>query len=271
MFKIMLLVITALLSIQCQSQTEATKERKIHQEQIIQEHVYSCADKINYFINMKEYQECLDAGLKKDSTIAYLWQQKAMPFYKTKKYKEGKPLLDKAVQYDEKRWLSYRGFMKCIFSKDYKGSIEDFEKCIRNWGDSYEMDHTYSFYIGLSYLQLNEFKKAENYLKRTIEKQKKKFNEAHHLDLFYYAIAKYEQKNYDVAVKTFDEVLSQYPEFSDAIYYKALCFYRLNKSVEEYQDLIKQSEEFAKRGYTINEDNVIYEQYPYQIKWKNNF
>nr|WP_317632346.1 tetratricopeptide repeat protein [uncultured Flavobacterium sp.] len=268
MFRIILLFITTLLSVQCQSQTETEEEKKVRQEQIIQEYVYDCADKINYFLMMKEYQACLDAGIKKDSTIAYLWQQKAMPYFKVKKYEVGMEYIDKAVKCDAKRYLPYRAFIKCVFAKTYKAAIKDFEECIANWGDSYEMDHTYSFYIGLSYLQLNEFKKAENYFKQTIEKQKAMFKEAHHLDLFYYAITKYEQENYDDAVKIFDEVLNQYPEFSDAIYYKALCFYKLNKRVDEYQNLISQAEEFAKRGYTINEDNAVYEQYPYQVKWK---
>lgn len=268
MHKPLILFITTLFITQCQSQTETAEEKKVRQKQIIQEHVYDCADKINYLFYMKEYQDCLDKGLEKDSTIAYLWQQKAMPYYKVKKYELGKPLLDKAVEYDGKRWLSYRGFMKCIFSKDYKGAIKDFEECIANWGDSYEMDHTYSFYIGLSYLQLNEFEKAEQYFKQTIEDQKKKFNEAHHLDLFYYGIVKYEQKKYNESVKIFDEALSQYPEFSDVIYYKALCFYKLNRPMEEYQDLINQAKEFAEKGYTINEDNAVYESYPYQVKWE---
>lgn len=262
------LIIFCFIFIQCQSQNSETQNKKALQEAIIKEHVYECAHKINYTIMMKEYQDCLDAGLKKDSTIAYLWQQKAMPYYKAKKYEVGKPFLDKAVQYDEKRWLSYRGFMKCIFSKDYKQAIKDFEKCIANWGDGYEMDHTYSFYIGLSYLQLNEFEKAAQYFQNTISDQKKRFKQAHHLDLFYYGIVKYEQKKYTEALHIFDETLNQYPEFSDAIYYKALCFYKLNKPVEEYQNLINQAEEFAKKGYTINEDNAIYESYPYQVRWK---
>lgn len=270
MFRIILLFITALLSVQCQSQTETEEEKKVRQEQIIQEYVYDCADKINYFLMMKEYQACLDAGIKKDSTIAYLWQQKAMPYFKVKKYEVGMEYIDKAVKYDAKRYLPYRAFIKCVFAKTYKAAIKDFEECIANWGDSYEMDHTYSFYIGLSYLQLNEFEKAEEYFKHTIAEQKKMFGEteAHHLDLFYYAITEYELEKYDEAISLFDEAIGQYPQFSDAIYYKALCLFRQNKSSEEVGGLINQAEEFAKKGYTINEDNAVYEPYPYQVKWK---
>src|SRR5690606_41476203 len=88
------------------------------------------------------------------------------------KYEVGMEYIDKAVKYDAKRYLPYRAFIKCVFAKTYKAAIKDFEECIANWGDSYEMDHTYSFYIGLSYLQLNEFEKAEEYFKHTIAEQK---------------------------------------------------------------------------------------------------
>ena len=141
----LILFIASFISIQCQSQTNSAHDKKNRQEAIIKEHVYDCAVKINYTVMMKEYQDCLDAGLKKDSTIAYLWQQKAMPYFKAKKYNVGMPLVDKAVQYDEKRWQDYRAFIKCIFAKTYKEAIVDFEDCIKKFGNQYVQDHSYAF------------------------------------------------------------------------------------------------------------------------------
>ncbi len=269
MLKLVFLSSIVLLTTQCNSQTETTKDKEARQKQIIQEHVYDCADKINYLLMMKEYQACLDAGLKKDATIAYLWQQKAMPYFKVKKYEVGMEYLDQAVKYDKKRYLPYRAFIKCIFAKTYRDAIIDFEECIANWGDNYEMDHTYSFYIGLSYLQLNEFKKAEQYFQKTIEDQQKMFgkDEVHHLDLFYQGITKYELGKYEKAITLFNAAIDYYPTFSDAIYYKALCYHKLNKPTQETKKLIAQAEEYAKNGFTINEDNAIYEPYPYQVRW----
>ena len=260
------LSITLLFSLQCQSQTETAEIRKTRQEAIIKEHVYDCADKINYTIMMKEYQDCLDAGLKRDSTIAYLWQQKAMPYFKAKKYTVGMSLVDKAVQYDEKRWLDYRAFIKCIFAKTYKEAIVDFEACIKKFGNQYVQDHTYAFYIGISYLQLNEFEKAETIFKTDIEDQSKRFGEGHYLDLFYYGISKYEQQKWEEAIIEFDKSLKQYPEFSDVQYYKAICLARLGKK-EESSLLLAKAKKDASAGYTINEDNAVYETYPYKVRW----
>ena len=51
------------------------------QEKIIDEYLTNCAEKYNYNTRMQDWQDCLDQGLKKDNTIAYLWQQKAMPYF----------------------------------------------------------------------------------------------------------------------------------------------------------------------------------------------
>lgn len=265
----LLIILFSFCFINCQSQVkkdESSEEKKTRQEAIIKEHVYDCADKTNYTTQMYKYQNCLDAGIKKDSTIAYLWQQKAMPYFKARKYEVGMPLLDKAVLLDEKRWLAYRGFIKCIFSKNYKEAIKDFEVCIEKYTNSYEMDHTYAFYIGLSYLQLNEFKKAESVFKKDIEEQQNKFKEAHYLDLFYYGISKYEQQKWQEAIDEFDKSLKQYPQFSDVELYKAICLAKLDIK-EEASLLLKKAKKDAETGYTINEDNAIYETYPYKVRW----
>ena len=246
--------------------SNASKEVQEKQELIVKEHLNDCAQQYDYRILMSERQKCLDAGLAKDSTIAYLWQQKAMPLFKMRKYEAGMVFLDKAVKYDERRWLDYRAFIKCIFAKTYKEAIVDFEDCIKKFGNSYVQDHTYAFYIGISYLQLNEFKKAEAIFKTDIEDQAKRFGEGHYLDLFYYGISKYEQQKWEEAIVEFDKSLKQYPEFSDVQYYKAICLARLGKK-EESGLLLAKAKKDATAGYTINEDNAVYETYPYKVRW----
>ena len=225
---------------------------------------FKCAG--SFEIYSSEVRNCLDIAITKDSTIAYLWQQKAMPLFKMRKYEIGMPFIDKAVQYDEKRWLDYRAFIKCVFAKTYKEAIIDFEDCIKKFGNSYVQDHTYAFYIGISYLQLNEFEKAEIIFKTDIEDQAKRFGEGHYLDLFYYGISKYEQQKWEEAIVEFDKSLKQYPEFSDVQYYKAICLARIGKK-EESSLLLAKAKKDATAGYTINEDNAVYETYPYKVRW----
>lgn len=244
----------------------AQEDKKKQQEEIIQEYLTNCAENFNYIIQMSERQACLDEGLKIDSTIAYLWQQKAMPYFKARKYEVGMTFLDKAVQYNPERWQPYRGFMKCIFSKSYKDAIIDLEDCKKKFGNGYVMDHTYDFYIALSYLQLNEYAKAETILQKCVDEMYKNRQQLeHHTAYFYLGIAKYELKKFEEAIIIFDKALKIYPNFSDVKFYKAVCLSLLMKK-DEATDLFKEVREDFKLGYKLNEDNVIYELYPYQLQ-----
>jgi tetratricopeptide (TPR) repeat protein len=263
-FKLLLL----LLVTNCLGQTndDFQIEKKIRQEAIIKESLENGAWKHMMF--SKQWQDEIDAGLKKDSTVAYLWQQKAMPLFKLRKYEIGMPFIDKAVLYDAQRWQPYRAFIKCIFAKTYKDAIIDFEDCIEKYGNGYEMDHTYSFYIGLCYLQLNEYKKAEKLFKEYIDDI---FNNRQGLEhptaLFYYGISIYEQERWQDAILEFDRALKIYPNFSDVKFYKAMCLVRLEK-MDEANILLEEGKKDIESGFTINEDNTIYEKYPYQVIWK---
>ena len=216
----------------------------------------------------QEWQNEIDKGLEVDSTLAYFWQQKAMPLFKQSKYEIGMTFIDKAVKYNPERWQNYRAFIKCIFSKQYKDAINDFQDYQETYGYGFVMDHSYDFYIALSYLQLNEFEEAEKLFekdyKRTLDKKGEDW--LHHLDLFYYGISKYELKKYDEALVLFDQALARYPQFSDVQYYKAKILYKLGKP-EEADSVYKSAKEYARKGFSINEDNVVYERYPYQIRW----
>lgn len=273
--KICISIILLITTLNCFGQNnDSLSANKNRQDAIIEEYVTNCADKYNYNFQMTEWQNCLDEGLKKDSTIAYLWQQKAMPYFKARKYEVGMRYIDKAVQYDRVRWQSYRAFIKCIFAKTYKESILDFEDCIKRFGNGYVMDHTYSFYIGLCYLQLNEYDKAEKLFKDYNEEIFKNRQELQHpTALFYYGISKYEQKKWEEAIVEFDKALKIYPNFSESKYYKALCLGRLSKNTKDEAlkiqalQLVNEAKKDYENGMKLNEDNTIYETYPYQIKW----
>lgn len=216
---------------------------------------------------MLEWQHCLDHGLEKDPTIAYLWQQKAMPYFKERKYEVGMEHLNNAVLYDPERWQPYRAFIKCIFAKTYREAIADFEECKTKFGNTYVMDHTLDFYIGLCYLQLNDFGRAEALFKAYIDDIFANRQQLEHpTALFYYGISKMEQAKWDAAITEFDKALKIYPNLSDAKYYKALCLMRQGK-MEFAEPLFNEARGDAGKGYTINEDNTVYETYPYQVVW----
>lgn len=232
---------------------------------VTEKYLTNGAHKYNYF--SREWQIYLDSAIQMNPTVAYYYQQKAMPLFKQRKYETGMPFLNKAVQLDSLQYIDYQAFMKCIFSKDYSGAIKDFSLSKKIKGEfAHVMDHSYDFYTGLCYLQLNDFKKAVDHITRSIDYTKKTSGNSwvHYLDLFYLGIAYMELQNYQEAIKFFDQSLAVYTNFSDAEYYKAFSVAKLAK-FDAATELLKQSAAHFKQGYTINEDNVYYEKYPYQV------
>jgi tetratricopeptide (TPR) repeat protein len=128
------------------------------------------------------------------------------------------------------------------------------------------MDHPYYFYLSLCYLQLNKFDSANEYMTRCIteERSKRSDGSVHYLHYFYYGLIQCELKHYDKAVTYFDSCLQIAPHIPDVQYYKALCLNH-DKKKDEALALLKEAHQNMKLGYTINEDNAIYEQYPYQV------
>ena len=244
----------------------AQEGKNKEQEKIIEAFLTNCAQKYNYTIQMTEWQQCIDNGISKDSTIAYLWQQKAMPYFKARKYEIAMPFLDKAVKYNAERWQPYRRFMKCIFTKSYKDAIADLEDCKKKFGNQYVMDHTYDFYIAISYLQLNEYQKAETILQSYVDEIYKNRDKLEHPTAYFYlGIAKYELKKFDEAIAIYDKALKVYPNFSDVKYHKAICLMLTGKK-EEAKEMLSQAKDDFKKGYKLNEDNTYYETYPYQLQ-----
>ncbi len=237
----------------------------------------SQADSIRIIHYLEKVNTCRLFSIKRqyylDSVLvivpwwAEMWQQKAMPSFKQRKYEIGMSYLDSAVKYDDQthHFLEYRAFIKCIFQKTYNSSLIDFETLKKMHPNNYVMDHPYDFYISLCYLQLNNFDAAQTALKNCIESEQKTNNgRVNQLHWFYLGIIYYEKENYVKSLEYLNKCIEIYTNFSDAKYYKALCLEYLNLYSEAYKILIEAKNNFAD-GYTINQGNTPYERYPYQI------
>jgi tetratricopeptide (TPR) repeat protein len=255
------------LEIKAQSVSSDIKKK---QEAIIEKYITNGAKTTNY--TTKEYQEWVDKGLKEDSTIAYLWQQKAMPYWKRRKYIIAQKYFDKAVLYDRERYLSRGMYLKTIFTKDYKSALADFEAYKKEFKTMrYENDHPLELYAAFCYLGLNEFDKALAVFKPCYEELEKQRSEEwlHFLDKFYLGIIYYELGNFKEAIVFFDRSLKLYPTFSDAQYWKGMAMMYLGDKKEGYA-LMQEGKKNFKKKNTFNEDGTIYELFPYQITWEWN-
>lgn len=211
-----------------------------------------------------KHQKNLDKLLEFMPNEAYLWQQKAMPLFKQRKYELGMQYLDKAVALDKtNHYREYRAFIKCVFQKNYKEALQEFQDLSKVREDGIVMDHFYSFWMALCYLQLNDFEQAKLSLDKTIA-----FGKEHSIsnpyEFFYQGIVAFETGKYQDAIAYFDQSLKEYPNFSDTKYYKAIALVKVNR-LEEGRQLLTESKTDFKNGYTFNEGNSLYEAFPYQV------
>ncbi len=219
-------------------------------------------------ISSKEYGRCIDSALALSPHDAYLWQQRGMPYFKQMKYQEGMPYIDSAVKYDSADDLPYRAFLKCIFQKDYFGATEDFTILQHDHPNAGVMDHEFNFYLGLCSLQLSHYERADELFSTCLVNDRAVGgNWVHPLHLFYLGIARYEEGQYSQAIISFDSALMVYPHFSDAEYYKGACLEAIGQHDASLSMRSESKDDFMD-GYTINEDNAVYERYPYQVEKK---
>lgn len=260
----LLIILLMVSSTSIIAQTNIEKQAK--QDSLIEKYLKKGAYQYHYLLH--GWQDWIDIGLEEDSTIAYLWEMKALPYWKTQKYELALECYKKAIQYNRARNLGRQGYMRCIFQKNYKEAILDMEMAEKEFGYGYQNDHSYQFYIALCHLQLHNFKKAEQILLVDFEKTAKARGEnwIHYLDLFYMGIIQYELRDYDKAITYFDKAITEYSQFSDAKYYKGLCYLLKGKRIEAKELMIEAKANFAK-GFSINEDDSFYEQYPYKVNW----
>ena len=221
-----------------------------------------------YSYNSNEWQQYCDSLIAICPNIARAYQLKAIPYIKFADYAKAFPLEDKAVELEPKNYTAYRGFLKCIFTKDYEGAIFDFKKAQQLTPNSYEMDHTYLFYEGLCNLELGNYSLAEENFKKDILIQTGgdtgRQNKIHFNTFLYLGLVYYEMNQHEKAKDNLQKCIAIYKEHPVANFYLAMLYKRENdiELKNKYLQIAKQAKE---KGYNINEDNIYYAYYPHQV------
>ena len=237
---------------------------KAYQDTLVARYLDRGAHRISY-LSPRWGQYC-DSLIAACPNIAYAYQQKAMPLIKCGDYAKAFPLVNKAVELDANRWLAYRGFLKCIFTKDYTGAIADFRRVAQLKPNGREMDHTYAFFEGACELELGHYQRAEAAFAHDIALQRGSDGQGqiHFNTLLYAGVVAARLQQYAPAQACLHQCLQAYPQHPEANYYLALTYQAQGRSA-----LARQHLEAAQRaligGYRLNEDNMFYANYPEQV------
>ena len=221
-----------------------------------------------YGLYSAQIQGSADTALLIDPTQDEIWRERAIPYLKNGDFETWVKYINKAVEFNPKKWLPYRAFCRLVFMKDYDKALKDFEMAEKHNKNAieYVMDHTYDFYKGLCYLETNRLDLAKKHFQKSVDYQLKERGEAwtHYVDLFYLGTVNRLMNDNSRALHYLDMTLKLYAQFPDANYYKALILKSLNRPTEALDHLFM-AQKSMKQGYRMNEDNEIYANYPLQI------
>lgn len=238
--------------------------RQAYRDSLVARYIEQGAEKISY--NDPRWSQYCDSLIAVCPNIAIDYQHKAVPLVKDGNWEKAFALEDQAVALDPQVWLPYRGFLKVIKTKDYAGGLADFQLAGRRSPNGREMDHTYPFFEGLCYLKMGDYARAEQALQRDRALQKSSIAEAdiHFNSLFYAGVLYWKMGRYALAGQYLRRCLHQYAQHPDANYYLGLT-YRAQRREAAGRTRLQFALQCLAKGYQLNEDNTIYENYPYQI------
>ncbi len=127
----------------------------------------------------------------------------------------------------------------------YKEALEDFQKAVGIFPD----DPDIAFYIGLTYLQLNESEKAVEFFKKTLERDPE-YTDAH----FQLGVVLIQQKTYQDSIAHLEKVYKKEPEREDLGYFLGFAYYQLG----QYQKSLQYLEKAKTKDKTIESLALYY-------------
>ena len=262
MVKLLLLFLSLNLAFQANSQPVIDCNSKTVQDSLVDIFGKIAA---KHGFNHPYWETTWDSLLTICPNTAEAYHEKAVPYIRNGDYAKAYEFEEKAVELDPKRWIGYYAFMNCIFSKNYERALIEFNRAEMLVPNASVMDHTYSFYRGVSYLELQELDKAELEFLKDIRQQRRsnENNDIHFNSSLYIGIVYYEMKEFDKAEKYFRDCLQQYEQLPEANYYLALTLKILGKGDSGLY--FEKAKQYFSEGYKINEPTEMYVNYPRQI------
>jgi len=200
-----------------------------------------------YYQFDKRFQETLDEVIQIDSTYAYAYKEKSVAYLKSGDFINWKTLMDKAVKYDPKDNLGYRGWCRYQFFRDYKGAIKDIEELERlvdyDIGMSVNGDYHLTIAKAICYNALGQNQQAIKIIEQQL------INKDYYVNLFDYfllGVWYLEDNQFQKALTTFEKQLSK-NDLAEVHYYMALSYKSLN-DISNYKEQLQ----IAKTMYTQN-------------------
>lgn len=196
--------------------------------------------------------------------IAEAYQEKSKPYFAYGNYERAFEQMDNAVALDSILWTGYRGYLHCIYSKNYQKAALDLIAAEKMTPNGFVQDHTYAFFTALSYMELGEYAKSETYFLKDLAQQRRgeAKNDIHFNSFLYFGILYYLLNEYEQAEIYFRDCLQLYEQHPVANYYLAMTLKITGNSQKDIY--FEKAKQYIQEGYKMNEP-YTYVNFPHQI------
>lgn len=210
-------------------------------------------DAYQYYQYSREYQEILDKAIEKCPHFSYAYRNKSTAYLKSGDFITWKYLIDKAVEYDFRENIGYRGWCKFQFFRDYKGAIDDIEslEAVSKGNIGYSAGGHYHLKVAkaLCYKQLGDVDKAISIMEEYMLDSTNQISVFDHLHL---GVMYLETGTYDKAITQLN-LQSVQNDLAENQYYLALCHQKMGNDSLFIEHITK-----AKEMYLRNQKMVFH-------------
>jgi tetratricopeptide (TPR) repeat protein len=185
------------------------------------------------------FHEMYDEALQICPKFSYAYREKSTSYLKSGDFITWKKLIDKAVEYDWRANLGYRGWCRYQFFRDYEGAIKDLEKLdsLANYDIGYSQNGHYHLNIakGMCYSAIGQKQKAIEIFQSQINTPN---YEAGLFDYYQLGVTYFEIKDYQNALICFEKQAKINP-LAETEYYRGKIYKILKNQIEEdkYKEL----------------------------------
>ena len=184
-------------------------------------------DAYQYYQYSREYQEILDKAIEKCPHFSFAYRNKSTAYLKSGDFITWKYLIDKAVEYDFRENIGYRGWCKFQFFRDYQGAIDDIEalEAVSKGNIGYSAGGQYHLKVAkaLCYKQLGDIDKAISIMEQYMIDSTNQISVFDHLHL---GVMYLETGTYDKAITQLNLQTTQ-NDLAENQYYLALCHQKM--------------------------------------------
>lgn len=173
------------------------------------------------------------------------YRTKSIPFTKRGDYHLAAPLLEESMKRDSSESLYYTSWLTLFHYRDYEKALEllqAYDNMTPNVRD-YAWGQNVNYLKGLAFRQLQRFEEAIAEFDRGILEEAKVASVYMYI---YRGICRFHLRDFDLALQDFESALKKNERLGMAIYYKALCYKRMDYNDKARDWLEKAALEVAK-------------------------